>query len=175
MIQRILPDGSSVMVEATIDPTRLLDWQFKKESPYLVDMVCQKIVEGMNLTQICKLPGYPTYTELCRWKRHNPDIQKQIDAAKRDRAEHYRDQALEVIRSADEDTHALAKMQAEGLLKIAGADDREKYGGAKTAIEAAAPTVIQIYTGIHRPGDQPMRLAEVEYKLPTTNKIKEDI
>lgn len=171
LIQRVLPDGSLVLVEATIDPTRLLDWQFKRYTPYLVDMICEKITEGMNLTQICRLPGYPTYAELCRWKRGNPDIQAQIEQAKKDRAEHLRDQAMDTIKSLDEDNYSSGKVAIDSLLKLAGADDKEKYGNQKTVAEASVPTVIQIYTGIHR-GAEPRTVDEiVPVAAPTSENL----
>jgi len=49
-----------------------------------------------------------------------------------------------------EDTSTSDKARFEALLKLAGADNKERYGGAKTVDTGTAPIQILINTGIVR-------------------------
>lgn len=150
LVRRILPDGSLVLVEATIDPTKLLDFSFREYSSYVVDIICQKLTEGMSLKRICELDGFPSYSELCRWKRQVPAIDEQLAQSRRDRAEYLRDLAFEEALAIEEDTATSDKGRFEALMKLAGTDDREKYGNAKGTDAVVAPIQILISTGIIR-------------------------
>lgn len=150
LVERLLPDGSRVMVEATIDPTKLMDFQFKEYAPYVVDLICQKITEGMSLTKVCELPGFPTYAEFCRWKRLVPEIKEQIAQARKDRAEYLRDLAFEEAKNIDEDTAQSDKARFEAMMKLAAVDDKEVYGSSKQVDAGAGSVTIVISTGIDR-------------------------
>ena len=150
LVERLLPDGSRVLVEATIDPARLLNFQYKEYSSYVVDLICEKITEGGSLTGICGSQGFPRYSELCRWRRMYPEINDQLRQARRDRAEHLRDMAYQEAIAIDEATVASDKARFEAIMKLAGVDDKEKYGNARVQESESAPIQIIVNTGIIR-------------------------
>jgi len=56
-------------------------------NPLVGDFICQKIIEGMNLTAVCKLPGVPCYAVMARWRAQHPEFHAQLTAARRMKAE----------------------------------------------------------------------------------------
>lgn len=150
LVERLMPDGSSVLVESSIDPSKLTKFKFMEYSSYVVDLICQQIVEGESLTDICKKQGFPSYAELCRWKKQVPEIQDQLDQARRDRAEGIRDKAYEEALQVDEDSVDSTKLRIDTLKWLAGTDNKERYGNAKAAVEVTQPLQIIVHTGIVR-------------------------
>lgn len=132
-------------------------------SPLIIDLICQKIAEGGNLTSICREPDMPSYNLLCRWKRHNPEIEEALNSARRDRAEFHRDAAMEEARLAQSrDPLGAAQLRVDAH-KWAASVDHEKYN-PKTKVEAtiSAPTQIVVYTGIDRAPEREVKDASKE-------------
>lgn len=154
LVERLMPDGSRVLVEATIDPVKLLGFKFTEYSGYVVDLICEKIVAGGSLTAICKEPGFPTYAEFCRWKRNNPEIQKAIDEARRDRAEFIRDKIYATADKLSDNITDDVKIKLDNLKYLAGTDDRQKYGNQKSEATVVQPIQIVVNTGIVREGEK---------------------
>ena len=150
LVERVLPDGSTCLVEATIDPAKLLKFKFEEYSSYVVDLICEKIVEGESLTDICKQRGFPSYATFCRWKKQVPGIQEQIDGARRDRAEYMRDQAYQEALSVDEGSVDSTKLRIETIKWLASTDNKERFGNAKAQVELTQPLQIIVNTGIVR-------------------------
>lgn len=119
-------------------------------NPAIIDLICQRIVDGMSLTEVCKLPNMPGYSVLCRWRRQEPWIEHALEQARRDRAEAMRDQALAEALAADEDNASAQRLKVD-TLKWGASVDHERYN-PKTKVEATinTPTVIQVVTGIDR-------------------------
>jgi hypothetical protein len=119
-------------------------------NPAVVDLICQRIVDGMSLTDVCRLPNMPTYAVLCRWKRAQPWIEEALEAARRDRAESLRDQAVAEAMLADEDNASAQRLKSD-MLKWAAGVDHEKYNPkSKVDMTVTAPTQIIVATGIDR-------------------------
>lgn len=151
LVERLLPDGSVVKVEASIDPVRLMDFRFEEYSSYVVDLICEKLATGGSLTKICKMPGFPTYSVLCRWKRQDPSVQERLDEARRDRAEAMRDALYDEALSVEESSVDSTKVRIDAYKYLAGTDDKVKYGGSKGGVEVGATAIqIVVNTGIVR-------------------------
>lgn len=125
-------------------------------SPIILDLICQEIVNGKGLTEVCQLEGFPTYQTLCRWRRKHPEVNEAIEQARRDRAEVLRDETLaHVKRVAMDNLGTKGDVAATGVLldatKWATGVDNERYN-PKAKVDAAviAPTQIIINTGIDR-------------------------
>lgn len=125
-------------------------------NPLVLDIVCQKISEGKNITAVCKEEGMPTYNTLCRWRRMYPEVDRALELARRDRAESLRDKVLARAEQVMENnTDSKGDVAALGVLldatKWAAAVDSEKYN-PKAKVEATVniPTIIQVNTGIVR-------------------------
>jgi hypothetical protein len=119
-------------------------------SSYVVDLICEKIVEGESLKTICMSPGFPTYATLCRWKKQVEGIQEQLDQARRDRAEMMRDEAWQIAKDAKEHNVDSSKLKVQTAQWLASTDNKERFGSAKAQVELNQPLQIIVNTGIVR-------------------------
>lgn len=153
LIQVETPEGLVWTQEGVRVPTHFLGSEY---NPLVLDLLCQRIVEGKGVTEVCKEPGMPSYNTLCKWRRQYPEVGVAIENAKRERAEILRDKIMvkaERTYASKEGTRdevpALAVLV--DATKWTTAVDNEKYN-PKAKIEAniSMPTVIQVVTGISR-------------------------
>ena len=154
MVHQRDTNGVPVLVQA--NPTGEVAVYNTAFSPITLEIICQKILEGHNITDICKEPGMPDYNVICRWRREYPEVASALEMARKDRAEALRDRIMKKA----EDTYARSEGRKEetvalGVLldatKWTTGVDNEKYN-PKTKVEAtvSTPTVIQVVTGIVR-------------------------
>lgn len=152
LTQVTLADGTRVWTQEELIPTLSLN-RTPSFNPVVIDIICQKIVEGRNLTDICREPGMPTYTTFCRWRREHTWIEEHIERARRDRAEQYRDRVLTEADSAHSSKDPInatnTKIEA---YKWAAAIDKPEVYSPKAKLEATVnvPTQIIVATGIDR-------------------------
>lgn len=143
-------DGSDLLVTPGLNVNALLE-HMVPYSPLLLDLVCQKLAEGENLTQICKTPGFPTYRALCAWRRKYPEVSVALNEAKRDRAEALRDKALNEAEGAvSRDPVTASALRVDTYKWASGIDDPRYSPKAKVEATLNAPTQIVIHTGINR-------------------------
>lgn len=148
-LESALPNGSTVWIQEGINPVvgGLREVAF---NPVTVDLICQKIAEGGNLTKICTERGMPTYPTFCRWKRAHPWIEEQLESARRDRAEYLRDRAVEEALAADSDNVGAQSLKHEAMKWAAGVDHGKYSPKAKVEATLNVPTQIIVSTGIDR-------------------------
>jgi hypothetical protein len=142
-------DGQKVLIQNTVKymPTH------KRYNPVLGDIIAQKIIEGVAMSEICKEPGMPSLYLIARWRKIYPDFDEAINFARRVRAEMLRDEALSTAREAksiDKDFIAGQKLAVDTLKWAAEKDDPDSYG-SKTKVEGGVGVVHFIVdTGIDR-------------------------
>lgn len=73
----------------------------------IADLICEKIIEGESLRNICKADDMPNCSTVFRWMISHDDFCKQYDKAKVEQAEMLAD---EIISIADEE-HTVIKSQ----------------------------------------------------------------
>lgn len=94
------PQGELVWVEKGINPDNVFDDKRRTDWPYSVitaDLICQEIMVGASLTQVCKMEGFPSYSVVSRWRRENPEFRELLKQAYEDRAEYYLESALSLM------------------------------------------------------------------------------
>lgn len=142
-------------------------------SPLVVHLICQRVAEGESLTKICKDPSMPKYTTLASWRRAHPWIDEMLLKAREDRAEHYRDLALDEALSATDKNDAPAQaLKVETYKWLAGVDNTRYSPKAKMDVSVTTPTVIQVITGIERGDDGPKDVQSVHKQSLDTKKSK---
>lgn len=147
-------EGRTIYVESGLQlPTRTPLYQY---NPVILDMICNMVASGQSLSKVCALPGFPSYSVLCRWRRDHPEVNAAIENARRDRAEVMRDAVLEQAERTMEDSIGRKdEVAALGVLldatKWATGIDNEKFN-PKAKVEATVnvPTQIIVHTGINR-------------------------
>jgi hypothetical protein len=111
--------------------------------------------EGKTLKQIASLPDFPSLHLIYAWKSIHPDFAQRLREAKADRAEHFRDKAVEVLENTvEEEDLKVAKFKFDGYTKLAAQDNPAEFG-QKREEGGQAPTQIIIQTGVPL-GEQPV-------------------
>jgi len=120
-------------------------------NPAIIDEMCALIAAGERITNICKLPNFPSYPLLSRWRNAYPEIDAKLERARRDRAEFYADSVHNYATHADPDALDEAKLKIDASKWLAGVDAPERYS-PKAKVEASIqmPTQIIISTGVDR-------------------------
>jgi len=119
-------------------------------SELILEIICNQLVEGKSIKEICAAPDMPSYSTLCSWKRNIPGVEDKLHQAREDRAEYLRDEAMEEILECDEDTVASASAKHKALVWAAGVDNARYSPKAKLEATLVAPTQIIVNTGIRR-------------------------
>lgn len=161
--------GKEIWVENTIDLDLLPSQAFKVQySKTLVDLICQKIVEGQTLKAICEEPGFPPYHVLAKWRRNHPYCQESIEQARQDRAEWLVEEARELVDTPQPmtgDELKKVKEQVEIRKWTASKEAPTKYGN-KVELTGKQPVQFFIETGIRRADDE-------NFKVDETAKLKD--
>ncbi len=138
-----------------------------KYSSDFCDLVCQLIREGKTFTDISKIPGFPSYNTICRWKRENSLFNEAIKEANKDRASLFMDEVIDISRSAkdgnvDKDSVAAMRLAVDGFEKAAAAGNPSEFGKAKDQ-QVRVENLIIIQTGIDSPVIQsPIEVKKIE-------------
>jgi len=78
----------------------------------IFDSICERIAEGESLNKITKEAAYPMKITFYRWLRESPSLCNQYDAAKKDRADTYADEMVDI---ADQKHFSTESIQAAKL------------------------------------------------------------
>jgi len=110
--------------------------------------------EGKTLNEISEIEGMPPLHLMYNWRRFHPDFKKNLEIARKDRAEYYHDKAVEVLKGADGASKEEVpghKLQFDGFLKLAERGNPEAFNAKPQVLQqSAAPAMIVINTGINR-------------------------
>ena len=159
----ILEDGTKVWTQESLVPStksiRTIEY-----NPVLVDLMCQRILEGKGISEICGTENFPSYTTFCRWRREHSWIDEALEKARKDRGERYRDEALATAKAAvsTKDPLGASHLKVETLKWAAAIDQPERFSPrAKFEANISVPTQINVITGIDRtPVDVPPKKEE---------------
>lgn len=144
-------DGRTIFVEEDILMSTVTVPKRVAFSEVLLELLCDRIVQGDSLKTICNSEGMPSYAQLCAWKRSRPGVEERLAQAREDRGEWLRDLAMEEMDGADEDTVAVATARHKALVWAAGVDNSRYSPKAKVEASFNVPTQILVYTGIGVP------------------------
>ena len=130
------------------------------------DLVAEKIIEGLSLTQISRLEGFPNLTILTKWRAQYPAFNEAITLARKAKAQKYEDMiedSLEATRKLKKDEIPAEKLWLDKAKWLAEKHDPQTYGTKReSTTEGSAPVHMTINTGVPLDeGDQPITI-EVE-------------
>lgn len=147
------PDGKIVYLEKDLEIERF-PTIYQKYDGVICDLVCQKIAEGLPITDVCKLPGFPPYGVLMRWRREHSEFNEAYERARRDRVEVFFDKAIAAAEAAEtKDEAQVAKVKVDAYKWAAEKSDPDKMAG-KQQQSGNGQVMIVIETGIRRYGDE---------------------
>jgi len=125
------------------------------------DIICQKVSEGMSLSRISKLPGFPSTSIIAKWRIENQEFEEAYRAACRARAESYADRiadSLDETRELTKDEIPAEKLYTDKLKWLAEKNDPSRYGSKKTEGEGPASVSMVIQTGVPLEEEQPVTI-----------------
>ena len=115
----------------------------------LSNNICQKLMEGKPLTQICQEKDLPSLTTIYKWINSNPSFAKQIIQARRVGTQYYLDKMIEELEtmSAKDVGIVREKLQhyrwlAQKLLPNLYGDKQEVVQDTKITIQWQQPEKI---------------------------------
>lgn len=145
-------DGVTTWIQEGLQPAAVDEARQVLFSPAIIHLMCNEIALGKSVTKLCGTPPFPTYPVLRKWARVHPWIDEEIERARRDRAEHFRDRVIEEAENSESHKDPILASQLKvDTYRWAASMDHERYN-PKTKVEATlnTPTVIQVITGINR-------------------------
>lgn len=103
----------------------------------IFDDICARIAEGESLNKITKEDKYPVKITFYRWLRQNEDLCTQYATAKKDRADTYADEMVDIADDVDKDKEAIqkAKLRIDARKWIACKLHPRNYG-ERTMVDA---------------------------------------
>jgi hypothetical protein len=122
----------------------------------IADVIVQKIVEGAEVSRLHLIPGFPDRVTFARWRRDNPEFDKDIRFAKKARAEQLRDEMLRTVEAASgcvNEELGSFKLKVDTLKWLVEKENPSEYGNKVELSGHVGVTQIIIETGIRRPGD----------------------
>lgn len=160
----VLEDGTKVWTQEALAPSTrgVRETTF---NPVIIDLMCQRILEGEGITDICGTDSMPSYATFTRWRREHPWIDEHLNRARTDRAEKFRDKAIKEADNArsTKDPLGATALRVDTYKWAAGIDQPERYSPkAKVEATISMPTQIIVHTGIDRTPPSPVDPGVVE-------------
>jgi hypothetical protein len=93
------------------------------------ELICQKIEEGQTIRDITAIDGMPSWPTIRKWLRSSPEFATQYARAYEASAHSLADEALRVVRSAnDAETSQVARVRLDAIKWLAGKRNPKVYG-----------------------------------------------
>lgn len=150
-----MPNGKPALMPKGFNPDTMprTVWPYSK---VIAAQICQKLTEGNSLTKIGAMTGFPPTYIIYYWARQHKEFKLDMSVARKDRAEYYADQALDIALSTEEkDDVPAAKLQVDTLKWAAQAGSPDDFAG-KPQGNVDGPTTVVIVTGVPRIEDTPI-------------------
>lgn len=169
-----IEDGKTILISDQVNADNYLKSKSPPFSWAFVDIICQKLREDGRITEICKLPGMPTYNTLCMWKRKHKGVAEALEQARIDRGEVFHDK---VMQTAEQDPDSMTdathmKTRIEAFKWGAEKGDNQRYGNkTKLEVEAQVATIIMVETGVRK--RPPNAVVDETAKLREAKEINE--
>ena len=138
-------------------------WQY---SPLYRDLICQRISEGKTITEISKLPGFPSTSIIAKWRATHDDLNEHLVAAKAMRAELHHDKiaaALEGMRDLGKDEVPAEKLYIDTNKWLAEKNDPATYGNKiQHSGDSKQPLTMVISTGVPSSEPEPDNVIDLD-------------
>lgn len=162
-------DGKTILVQKGMSLEATYIPKNSKYSRPLGDFIIQDIIEGMGLTKACTKHGI-TYPTLMRWAENFPEFGKELDKARRYRADATHDKIVDLVdKLTGPNAGSITKTQVEAIGKAADIlkwsaekSDPTRFGNKQDKGGNGAVNII-IQTGIDRTAPESIK-AEVVHE-----------
>lgn len=119
-------------------------------STMLADHICGMIREGRTLQDICRQQDMPSINRIYGWLNLHPDFKRRYQMARKDRADHFHDKALDIaLHVSHKDDVPAAKLAVDTLKWAAEKANPEQYGQKTEVKQTGGQSVtITLHTGV---------------------------
>lgn len=115
----------------------------------MADTICDHIREGKTLQAICKEPNMPTTTRFYAWLALYPELRVRYEQARKQRADRYHDQALDIALSMpNKDMVPGCKLAVDTLKWAAEKASPDYYGKKEEKLQGGSSINITLNTGV---------------------------
>ncbi|HAR41984.1 MAG TPA: hypothetical protein DCS07_05030 [Bdellovibrionales bacterium] len=115
------------------------------------DQILQKVTEGLAVTQIGQLEGFPPAHTIFRWLREHPEFRAHMRIARECRADFFEGKVIEVADTVDEDNVQASRVKVAAYQWVAQISNPDVYGNkTKVVGDPDRPITYIIDTGISR-------------------------
>jgi hypothetical protein len=99
-----------------------------KYRPKLADKVCQGLVEGKSLREICRQEGMPARSTIVTWLALHPEFKSKYDLARQSQADLMDDMILETANKCTEQDYQSARVRINAYQWRASRLQPKQYG-----------------------------------------------
>lgn len=113
------------------------------------DQICQMLIEGKTLKQICSMPDMPSSARIYHWLAMHPEFKQRYEEARKQRAEYFHDEAIHIAtQPLMKDEVPGAKLAVETLKWAAEKNDPHRFGKKDTVEHTGQAINITLQTGV---------------------------
>jgi hypothetical protein len=152
-LQRMdMPDGTVVFYEKGVN---LEQAQFGPKYGFdsvVAGVICQRIAEGRAITKLSD-DGLPPYSIICKWRAINPEFNRMVEIAIRDRGHTFADKAVDAAEKTNTKDEAMVqRLKTDTYKWMAEKSSPDEYG-TKTQVrgDKTAPLTLIVDTGVPAP------------------------
>lgn len=114
------------------------------------DLICEKVRTGTTISAIARDPQMPSLSAIYAWMSTNVEFKRRINDARKARAEHYHDLALDIALSTDnKDEVPVNRLKIDTLKWAAEKNDPERFNKptAAPAVQGGINIVLDLGMG----------------------------
>jgi len=141
------------------------------------EAICSAIRRGMTMKQIAEDPRLPSIEAIYNWRRTHPDFKEKLLDAKRDRAEYYRDLAIEIADTTETKEESITNRLKIDTYRWAAEKDDPASFGTNVKVDTHHSGAVGFYalrTGVPREVENILPQEEESVTLETDNIIDKE-
>lgn len=97
-------------------------------SESIAEKICERLIEGESMRQICQSEGFPSRASVLRWMADNKDFEAKCARAREMQADLMDDKIIEAAEACDEENYQSTKVKISAYQWRASKLAPKKYG-----------------------------------------------
>lgn len=162
-IVQIKVHGKKVWVQKGMNLDKLPHLEYPY-SEWFRDNICCLLTQGMTLTDIAKIDGFPPVYTMNRWYREHEDYREHSNRAREAFGDYCHDQVVEIAMGTTKKSQVpVSKLQIQAMQWAAERGNASRYGKSLSVKgDPEKPIQIVVETGIRRALPEPAKQVEAE-------------
>lgn len=122
-----------------------------KYSLELAQRICDLLIDGKNLIQICKLPGMPVRSTVIKWVDEHEKFGQMYTRAREHQGEYFVDQVAETARRSTAETANADRVKIDGYKWTAVQSNPRKYGPKVDVNQSVTMSFVDLIQSAYKP------------------------